>query len=67
MLLAFTYFIVWNGEEGLPITKKRSICWADIITPYDLVLADREFWEIARSDELYEVFQNHVLLLHLPA
>ncbi|MFJ5760835.1 hypothetical protein ACIQAA_17360 [Neobacillus sp. NPDC093182] len=40
------YFTSWNGEEELPITKKRSIRWKDIKTPYDLVLDDREFWEI---------------------
>lgn len=40
------YFTSWNGEEALPITNKRSIQWADIKTPYDLVLTDREFWDI---------------------
>ncbi|EKN71628.1 hypothetical protein BABA_00445 [Neobacillus bataviensis LMG 21833] len=40
------YFTCWNGEEELLITNKRSIQWADIKTSYDLVLADREFWEI---------------------
>ncbi len=40
------YFTCWNGEEALPITNKRSIQWVNIKTPYDLVLTDREFWEI---------------------
>lgn len=40
------YYTSWNGEEALPITNKRSIQWVNIKTPYDLVLTDREFWEI---------------------
>lgn len=40
------YFTSLNGKEDLPISHKRSIRWSDIKTNYDLVLEDREFWEI---------------------
>lgn len=40
------FFSSLSGKENLEISKKRSICWDDIKTPYDLVLEDREFWEI---------------------
>ena len=40
------YFTSLNGKEALAISKKRNIRWMDIKTPYDLVLDDREFWEI---------------------
>lgn len=40
------YFTCLSGKEELAISKKRSIRWMDIKTPYDLVLDDLEFWEI---------------------
>lgn len=40
------YFTSLNGEENLALSKKRSINWHDIKSPYDLVLEDREFLEI---------------------
>ncbi len=40
------YFTSWSGEERLAISKKQSVCWKNIKTPYDLVLDDREFWSI---------------------
>ncbi|WP_339235557.1 hypothetical protein [Oceanobacillus sp. FSL W7-1281] len=40
------YFTSWNGEEDLALFKKRSIHWLDIKNPYDLVIEDRELWEI---------------------
>lgn len=40
------YFTCLSGKEDLAISKKRQICWLDIKKPYDLVLEDREFWEI---------------------
>ncbi|MFD1412271.1 hypothetical protein [Oceanobacillus jeddahense] len=43
---AVEYFTSLNGEEDLPLFRKRSIHWPDIKSPYDLVLEDREFWEI---------------------
>ena len=45
------YFTSWNGEGALPITDKRSIQWTDIKIPYELVLADREFWVITLGKE----------------
>lgn len=42
------YFTSNNGEEHLPISKKRSVEWSDIKDPYDLVLEDLEFWEITK-------------------
>ena len=41
------YFSSLNGKEDLPVSCKKSIHWSDLKTPYDLVLADREFWEIS--------------------
>ncbi|MGE7764950.1 hypothetical protein [Peribacillus sp. NPDC096540] len=38
------YFTSLNGHEDLPIGVNRSVSWTDIKTPYDLVIADREFW-----------------------
>ncbi|WP_040979339.1 hypothetical protein [Oceanobacillus jeddahense] len=43
---AVEYFTSLNGEENLALFRKRSIHWPDIKSPYDLVLEDREFWEI---------------------
>ncbi|AVQ97752.1 hypothetical protein OBCHQ24_01335 [Oceanobacillus iheyensis] len=40
------YFTSLNGEEDARLSKKRSINWLDIKSPYDLVLDDREFMEI---------------------
>ncbi|MCM3491137.1 hypothetical protein M3689_17700 [Alkalihalophilus marmarensis] len=40
------YFTSLNGEEDLPLLKKRTIQWPDVKKPYDLVIDDREFWEI---------------------
>lgn len=40
------YFTSWNGEEDLALFKKRSIHCLDIKNPYDLVIEDRELWEI---------------------
>lgn len=40
------YFTSWSGEEHASISKKRSVAWMDIKTPYELVLEDREFWSI---------------------
>ncbi|MFV8828492.1 hypothetical protein [Alkalihalobacterium sp. APHAB7] len=40
------YFTSLNGHEDRPLYKKRTIRWANIQTPYDLVLEDREFWEV---------------------
>ena len=41
------YFTCLSGKEKLAISKKRNIRWMDIKKPYDLVLEDREFWEIS--------------------
>ena len=41
------YFSSLNGKEDLPVSCKKSIYWSDLKTPYDLVLAGREFWEIS--------------------
>jgi len=30
----------------LTISQRRNIRWKEVKTPYDLVLEDREFWEI---------------------
>ncbi len=43
---AIEYFTSISGEEDLSISKKKEVKWADIKTPYDLVLEDREFWGI---------------------
>ncbi|WML46717.1 hypothetical protein RCG23_13795 [Neobacillus sp. PS3-34] len=40
------YFTCLSSKEELSISKKRNIRWKDIKDPYDLVLEDREFWEI---------------------
>jgi hypothetical protein len=40
------YFTCLSGKEELAISKKRNIRWVDIKKPYNLVLEDREFWEI---------------------
>ncbi|RLL41141.1 hypothetical protein D8M04_18040 [Oceanobacillus piezotolerans] len=40
------YFTSVNGQEDLPLSRKRSINWLDIKNPYDLVLEDRELLEI---------------------
>lgn len=40
------YFTCVSGNEDLALSKKRKIHWLDIKQPYDLVLADREFWEV---------------------
>lgn len=40
------YFTCLSGKEDLAISKKRQIHWLDIRDPYDLVIEDREFWEI---------------------
>lgn len=40
------YFTCLSGKEDLALSKKRNIHWLDIKKPYDLVLEDREFWEI---------------------
>jgi hypothetical protein len=40
------YFTCLSGKEDLALSKKRKIHWLDIKKPYDLVLEDREFWEI---------------------
>ncbi|MFE4426385.1 hypothetical protein ACFRH9_04695 [Peribacillus butanolivorans] len=40
------YFTSLNAQEDLPIGINRSVSWTDIKTPYNLVLADREFWYI---------------------
>lgn len=41
------YFTSVSGKENEPISVKRNVNWADIKDPYDLVLEDREFWEIS--------------------
>lgn len=40
------YFSCLSGREDLALSNKRNIHWLDIKNPYDLVLEDREFWEI---------------------
>ncbi len=40
------YFTSLSGKEDLEISKRRNIRWMEVKTPYDLVLEDREFWEI---------------------
>lgn len=40
------YFTCVSGREDLALSKKRKIQWLDIKEPYDLILDDREFWEI---------------------
>lgn len=40
------YFTSLDGKEDLEILKRRNVRWMEIKTPYDLVLEDREFWEI---------------------
>lgn len=40
------YFTCLSGKEDLAISKKQNISWLDIKKPYDLVMEDREFWEI---------------------
>ena len=40
------YFTSLSGKEHLAISKRRKVRWSEIKTPYDLVLEDREFWEI---------------------
>ncbi|ALC91773.1 hypothetical protein AM500_19785 [Bacillus sp. FJAT-18017] len=40
------YFTSLNGWENKPLEKRRSVRWTDLKDPYDLVLEDREFWEI---------------------
>ena len=40
------YFTALSGKEDLKILKRRNVRWKEIKTPYDLVLEDREFWEI---------------------
>jgi hypothetical protein len=40
------YFTCLSNKEELAISKKRNTRWKDIKKPYDLVLEDREFWEI---------------------
>lgn len=40
------YFTSLSGKEDLDISKRRNIRWKEVKTPYDLVLEDREFWEI---------------------
>ena len=40
------YFTSLSGKEDLEILKRRKVRWVEIKTPYDLVLEDREFWEI---------------------
>ncbi|ADU32478.1 hypothetical protein [Evansella cellulosilytica] len=40
------YFTSLNGEEDNPLSKKRNIHWMDLKKPHDLVLEDREFWQI---------------------
>ncbi|MFP7287372.1 hypothetical protein SFC23_17895 [Shouchella clausii] len=40
------YFTSVNGEEDKPISRMKTVDWTDIEKPYDLVLADREFWQI---------------------
>ena len=40
------YFTSINGEEHLPISVKRKKHWKDIKKPDDLIIEDREFWEI---------------------
>ena len=41
------YFSSLNGKEDLPFSCKKSIFGRFLKTPYDLVLADREFREIS--------------------
>ncbi|WP_260286614.1 hypothetical protein [Peribacillus aracenensis] len=38
--------VVQYGKEDSALSKKRNIRWMDIKNPYDLVMEDREFWEI---------------------
>ncbi|GAE29326.1 hypothetical protein [Halalkalibacter hemicellulosilyticus] len=40
------YFTSLNGEENLALSNKRNIHWLDLKKPYDLVLEDRELWEV---------------------
>ncbi|MGD6967524.1 hypothetical protein ACQCVP_13925 [Rossellomorea vietnamensis] len=40
------YFTSLSGQVNKEISKKRSIRWPSIQSPYDLVLEDREFWTI---------------------
>ena len=40
------YFTSLSGKEHLAISKRRKVRWSEIKTPYDLVLEDREFWEL---------------------
>lgn len=40
------YFTSLSGKEHLEISKRRKVHWSEIKTPYDIVLEDREFWEI---------------------
>ncbi|RHW31392.1 hypothetical protein D1B33_17950 [Lysinibacillus yapensis] len=40
------YFTSLSGKEDLEILTTRKVHWSEIKTPYDLVLEDREFWEI---------------------
>ena len=40
------YFTSLSGKEDLTISQRRNIRWKEVKTPYDLVLEDREFWEI---------------------
>lgn len=40
------YFTSLSGKEDLEISKRRNIRWMEVKTPYDLVLEDREFWEV---------------------
>lgn len=40
------YFTCLSGKEDSPISKKQSVRWKDMKDGYDLVIEDREFWEI---------------------
>lgn len=40
------YFTCLSGKEDSALSKRRNIRWMDIKDPYDLVIEDREFWEI---------------------
>lgn len=40
------YFTCINGEEDKNLSSKKQVIWKNIADPYDLVMEDREFWEI---------------------
>lgn len=44
--MVLEYFTCINGEEDRSLPSKKQISWTDIKDPYELVLEDREFWEI---------------------